>query len=211
MIGYKILEEKESKFNGHLKVVRSWGLGTYIQAEGLTQSGGIVETFWKQSLKRIYNPQFTITNCLILGLGGGTVAKLVKKNWKDTKVIGVDIDPLMIELGEKYLKFDKSQIEVQMGDALQICKKLKARGAKFDLIIIDLYNGDQFPKKFEKEDFIRLTKMMLSEDGVAMFNRLYYKDKKVEAEKFGRKLQKVFRKVEYYRPVSNLMFICGDF
>ena len=55
MFGIKILEESESKYNGHLKVVRSLGLGTYIQANGLTQSGGIVETFWRQTLKKIQN------------------------------------------------------------------------------------------------------------------------------------------------------------
>ena len=214
MFGTKVFEERKSKYNGNLRVVRSFGLGTYIQADGLTQSGGIVETFWRQTLKRIYNSrpsgcrQFTINNCLILGLGGGTVAKLVKKNWKTAKVTGVDIDPLMIELGEKYLKFDRSQVEIKIGDALQLSQKLKEKGKKFDLIIIDLYNGDQFPKKFEDDKFISLIRMILPGNGVAIFNRLYYKDKKIEAEKFGKRLQKVFKKVEYYRPVSNLMLIC---
>ena len=43
MLGIKILEERESKYNGHLRVVKTLGMGIYIQADGLTQSGGIVE------------------------------------------------------------------------------------------------------------------------------------------------------------------------
>lgn len=199
MIGTKILEERKSKFNGDLRVLKTLGLGTYIQANGLTQSGGIVETFWKQTLKRIYNSELIINNCLILGLGGGTVAKLVRKFWPDAKIAGVDIDPMMVELGEKYLGLDKSGITIKIHDAD------KYLSGKFDLVIVDLYNGDQFPKKFGNEKFLR----SLTKNKQVIFNRLYYKDKKHEAEEFGLKLKKVFKNVEYYYPEANLMFICS--
>ena len=42
LIGTKVLEERHSKFNGDIKVVRRLGFGTYIQVEGVTQSGGVV-------------------------------------------------------------------------------------------------------------------------------------------------------------------------
>jgi hypothetical protein len=79
LLGIKVLEERESKFNGHLKVSRSLGFGIYIQAEELTQSGGIVETIWKQTIRKIKSQKSKVRNCLILGLGGGTVAKLGQK------------------------------------------------------------------------------------------------------------------------------------
>lgn len=204
MLGTKILEEIESKFNGDLRVVRSLGLGTYIQADGLTQSGGIVESFWRQTLKKIYNSKFTINNCLILGLGGGTVAKLVRKNWKDAKITGVDIDPIIVDLGRKYLDLDKFEVKVIIKDAAQYTK-YNIQHTNFDLVIVDLYQGDKFPKKFESEIFLK----SLTKNGLVIFNRLYYKDKKVVAEKFGKKLKKFFRKVEYYYPVTNLMFLCS--
>lgn len=65
MFGTKILEEKKSKLNGSLRVVRSFGLGTYIQSDGLTQSGGIVETFWMQTLHHIKHTKCDIQNVLI--------------------------------------------------------------------------------------------------------------------------------------------------
>lgn len=68
MIGTKIFEERRSKFNGNLRVVKSFGLGIYIQANGLTQSGGIVEKFWDQTLRKIKNEK--PKNVLVLGLGG---------------------------------------------------------------------------------------------------------------------------------------------
>lgn len=211
MLGTIILEERESKYNGHLRVVRSWGLGTYIQADGLTQSGGVVETFWRQTIKKLKNSKIPrIQNVLILGLGGGTVAKLIRKYWKDARITGVDIDPSIVELGEKYLGLNRNEIKIEIEDALEIDKRLKVKGKKYDLIIVDLYNGDQFPEKFATENYIHLVRLILSRSGIAVFNRLYYKGKKIETEKFGEKLRKIFKKVEYYHPVTNLMLICTN-
>jgi len=188
-----VLEERESKFNGQLRVVRTLGMGTYIQANGLTQSGGIVETLWRSTLKKLRTKK--IKSCLILGLGGGTVAKLVRKLWSDTKITGVEIDPLMIELGEKYLGLAADKI---------ITKDAYKDFGKFDLVVVDIYCGDEFPEKFEDEKFLkRLTKNKL-----VIFNRLYYGDKRPQAVKFGRKLEKIFPRVEWVYPEANLMFIC---
>lgn len=197
----KILEEKESKFNGHLRVLKTLGLGTYIQANGLTQSGGIVESIWKSTLKKIRREK--ITNVLILGLGGGTVAKIIRKFWPDVKIVGIEIDPLMIELGKKYLGLDQLGVDIKIADATSYTKYL-ILNTKYDLVIVDLYNGDKFPEKFEDEKFLkRLTKSRL-----VIFNRTYYGDKRSLAVKFGLKLQKIFRKVEYFYPEANLMLIC---
>jgi spermidine synthase len=198
MFGTKILEEKKSKFNGNLRVVRSFGLGTYIQSDGLTQSGGIVDTFWKQTLKKIRKTNPSIKNALILGLGGGTVVKHIRKLWRDAKITGVDIDPLIVGMGKKYLGFEADKIYIKDADGFD------TKG--YDLVIVDLYRGDKFPDKFQKEDFLK----SLSKNKLVVFNRLYYKDKKVEAQKFGEKLKKVFKDVEYFYPITNLMFICSN-
>ncbi len=197
MIGTKILEERKSKFNGELKVVKSFGLGTYIQANGLTQSGGIVEEIWTSTLKKIRTKE--IKSVLILGVGGGTVAKISRKFWPDTKISGVEIDPIMIELGKKYLGLSEIGIDIKIQDAIKIIRD------KFDLVIVDLYQGDKFPEKFGSEKFLR----SLTRNKIVIFNRLYYGEKRPDAIKFGLKLQKVFKNVEYFYPEANLMFICS--
>jgi spermidine synthase len=198
MIGTKILEERKSKYNGDLRVVRSLGLGTYIQADGLTQSGGIVETFWNQTLRKIKKSKHQINNVLVLGLGGGSVVKLIKKYWSEAEITGVDIDPEIVELGKKYLGLNEDDLEIKIGDAV------KFTGKKYDLVIVDLYNGYEFPKKFEEESFLK----SLTKNNLVVINRLYFGDKRPLAVKFGLKLQKIFRRVEYYYPEANLMFIC---
>ena len=199
MLGIKILEERKSKYNGNIKVVRSLGFGTYIQVNGLTQSGGVVKTIWKETLKKIHNSHPVIHNSLILGLGGGTVAKLIRKNWPNVKITGVEIDPVMIELGTRYLALDTSKTKIVISDAYDFCET-----SAYDLVIVDIYCGDEFPKKFEEESFLKL----LTKNKIVIFNKLYFGEKRKEAVKFGNKLEKIFKKVNWFYPQANLMFIC---
>jgi spermidine synthase len=218
MLGTKILETRKSKYNGVLRVVKTWGIGTYIQAEGLTQSGGIVETIWRTTLKNIshnkslakseLDKSLIINHCLILGLGGGTVAKLVRKYWPDAKIVGVDIDPVMVELGKKYLDLDKQNVQILISDASNP-PNTPNLPKTYDLVVVDLYQGDKFPKVFGTKNYIQLVGSLLASRGTAIFNRLYYGDKKKEAAiAFGKKLEKVFNSVEVYYPITNVMFLC---
>lgn len=170
MIGTKILEERRSSFNGKLKVLRTVGLGTYIQANGLTQSGGIVEKFWNQTIKKIYRTAPTVKKLLILGLGGGSVAKLAQKYWASANITGVDIDPVMIELGSKYLGLEAGKLHIVIQDAYSF------DSTEYDLVVVDVYRGDKFPKKFESMAFLN----RLKRNRLVVFNRLYYGSKKAK-------------------------------
>ncbi len=191
MFGTKILETRRSKYNGDVKVLKTWGMGTYIQCNGLTQSGGIVEQIWKSTLKKIKSNDFN--KILILGLGGGTLAKLLRKKYPNAKITGVEIDPIMIELGKKYLRLDDFNVDIKIQDA----DSFKLKG--YDLVIIDTYLGDKYVDLFNKD---------LLESKVVVFNRLFYGNKKKEALKFGKKLERLFKKVDVYYPTANLMYIC---
>lgn len=206
MFGTKILEERSSKFNKNIRVVRSLGFGNYIQVNGLTQSGGVVEQIWKSTLKKIDNiskawpNKNLVNNILVLGLGGGTLAKLLRKKYPNAKITGVEIDEVMIELGKKYLDLGKYNVDIKIEDAKTFQLK------KYDLVIVDMYTGDNFPKEFESELFLK----KLSKFPIVIINRLYYGDKRPDTVRFGNKLEKVFKNVFWHYPVANLMFICSN-
>lgn len=199
----KILEEKNSKFNGKVKVVRSLGLGTYIQVDNLTQSGGVVKGIWKEVMRKVKRVKPKIGSCLILGLGGGTVVSLINKYWKGVDIVGIDIDPVMIEMGKKYLGL--KDVKTKIADARKYVNKDKQ---KYDLVIVDLYQGYDYPKEFETEEYLEKLKNLLSKEGTLIINRLYFGEKRPMAMKFGIKLEKVFSKVEYLFPEANLFFLC---
>ena len=74
---------------------------------------------------------------------------------------------------------------------------------------MDTYVGDEFPRKFESEEFLKLVKKLLSQRGIVIFNRLYYGEKRKEAVKMLKKLEKVFPGVEAVYPEANVMFVCS--
>ena len=200
----QVLETRRSKFNGEITVRRSWGLGTYIEVGGLTQSGWILEKIWGQALKEITNHKSQITNVLVLGLGGGSVVKPIRKYWPRAKITGVDIDPVMVKLGQKYLKLDKS-VQVIISDA----SSYMLHATCYDLVIVDLYQGKKFPKQFETDNYIHLLRSNLLRSGVVVINRVWNReDDRSLIVDFKKKLEKHFKKVEVVYPMANVMFVC---
>jgi len=201
-----VLEEVVSPINGKIRVVRSLGLGTYIQVENITQSGGIVKDIWRSTIKKVAKLKPQVGKCLILGLGGGTAAGQIIKIWPNAKITGVDNDEKMVEMGRKYLGL--KDVECVIGDGLEFSIKANKKGQKYDLILIDIYLGRTLPSQFEKEDFLITIEKLLTPGGVAVFNRLYYGEKRPETMRFASKLEKVFPKVKYVYPEANLMLLC---
>jgi spermidine synthase len=207
MLGTKVLEERSTKYNKDIKVIRTWGMGTYIQVNGLTQSGGIVESIWKSTLKKLKDSlpaqagnNQKIKNILILGLGGGTLAKLLRKKYPDAEITGVEIDPVMVELGRKYLDLDKYDVDVKIADASKWLTDYSLKSTDhYDLAIVDTYLGD---------NYVELPTFNSQPGSIWIFNRLYYGDKKQKALEFEKKLRKIFKSVEVVKPVANIMFIC---
>jgi len=205
----KILEETDSSVNGKITVVKSLGWGIYFQVGGLTQSGGVVKSIWKTTLKKIRKSGHTPRKILILGLGGGSLAELCANIWPDAHMVGVDLDEIIVNLGKKYLNLGNKTIDIIISDAFTYVRKIARDKNKYDLVITDLYVGQEFPVIFESDRFLKNVKEIITNGGIAVFNRLYFDDKRSKSQKFGKKLSKYFNNVEYFFPEANLMLICS--
>lgn len=213
------IDKQTSDFNGELTVIKDIFYGTYIKGGGLPQSGGLAEIIWRNTLNKVKGERQEIKDCLILGLGGGGIAKLVRNNWgEDVKITGVDIDPVIVDLGKKYLKLEEQDVLIKIQDVNDYIKapRNKKQDTNYDLICIDTYQGDQFPKEFETEKFAKKIKSLLKEDlphgkagGIAIFNRLYGPEDRKLANNHAKVLEKVFEKVDRNYPEANIMFICS--
>ncbi len=203
---YKLLEEINSPINGKLTVEKDIALGTYIRADGLTQSGSVAKIIWVHSLRKVKKTSLNPKNCLILGLGGGSIAQIITKFWPNTKIVGIDIDPIIVNLGKKYMGLDRLNVEIHIDDALNFINQKPIN--HYDLICVDTYQGDKFPEKFESIEFLKSIKKNLSQDGIIIFNRLYWGEKRPYAMRFLNKLEKVFKKVDVVYPEANIMFLC---
>ena len=84
------------------------------------------------------------------------------------------------------MEFDDKKVKIVIADGVDAItkKKYKIKNKKYDLICVDTYVADEFPEKFENTKFVLAVKDLLEKDGVAVFNRLYYGEKRALAEKF---------------------------
>jgi len=206
--GRIVVDKAFSEINGELLVVRDISYGTYIRGGGLPQSGGLAKLIWKSALNKVRGLKPEVKNSLIVGLGGGSIAELIRKNWPEAIIAGVDIDPVIVELGKKYLKLEESNVTVNIEDAQNFIEKEVKKGKKYSLICFDTYIGSSFPKKFESVQLVKQIKKLLLEDGIAIFNRLYGPNDRDSAIKFEKTLLKVFKKVDRLYPEANIMFVC---
>lgn len=210
LTGTRILEEVDSPVNGKVRVVQSVGWGTSVQAGDLTQSGGVVHGVWKHSLKKVSSIKNQVSNCLILGLGGGSCAKLVRKHWPDSKIVGIELDPVMVDLGMKYLGLSQADVDIKITDAFEYCEKALKKGNKHDLVLVDMYVGQEVPLQVEKEDFIKTTQNLMEDSAISVFNRLYFGEKRGLAESFRKKLEKYYASVTPVYPEANVMYVCSN-
>jgi predicted O-methyltransferase YrrM len=207
MAGVRILEEVDSPINGHLTVITDFTWGPHILSK-ITQSGGILKKIWGPTLRKLKHRYFynDPTKVLVFGLGGGTVAWQLREVYPNIKITGVEIDPMMVDLGKKHLKWDE-ETEVIIGDAVKVVKRLQKEKQKYDLVLVDMYVGEEVPEKISNEAFVKQVASLVQENGIAVFNRTYYGDMRDKAHAFEKILEKVFPQVDRFYPEANCMFI----
>ncbi len=202
-----------SKFSGEIKVV-DHALTRRLIVGGLTQSGGILEEMWKRALRELNRPngrtKLKIKNILILGLGAGTVIQVISKKWPDAKMVGVEIDPAMIDIGKKYFHLDKiKNLQIIIEDAIRIVNNETMKQLNnYDLIIVDLYKGYAIEKRIKNRFFLQKIAQLLEKNGVVIFNVISRQNDDFEASIFLDKLHVIFKDNFCKRIIVNDIFFC---
>lgn len=205
-----VISEATSFIHGKLLVTKNPILGlNIINDHKIVQSGDVMEKTWKRALSNFNKNHHLVKKCLILGFGGGGVARVVYFFWPDCSICGVEVDPVMLELGRKYLGLSKIKAEIIMNDAYEYCCKAKQNSKKYDLIIIDLYIGSKIPSKFESIGFLRLAKQLLSKSGVVIFNKIASSKSSKNLKNAMNKAFLVFDRVDTFSFQRNYFLTCS--
>lgn len=207
IFGPALLREEKSDFSGQIRVMKS-GRDVYLATGILTQSGGLVREVWAPVLKRLaQGTSLQHKSWLILGLSGGTVAGQISR-FNPRKIVGVEIDPLMVSLGKKYLHLDSvPNLEIVIADARKYVQKLDSRTRDpFDFILVDLYLGDQIPSFVYSHRFLASLRRL---GRTVIINHLFYDSGKQDrAEKLIASLKPLFPHIRLERHLTNLLIIC---
>lgn len=170
----QILYEDESAFNyiavrqwgseRHLKLNDGVGIHSVYHPEALL-SQGIWDYFLLAPLFREHPPR----NLLLIGAAAGTVAGLYTTLYGDIPIVGVELDPEILRVGEQWFGAAWPNYTAVAADGRRWLAQQPA-DVQFDVIAVDAYRPPYIPFHLTTVEFFALVRDHLTEEGVVAVN-----------------------------------------
>lgn len=105
---------------------------------------------------------------LILGHGGGSLAKWLARYWPDLELDTVEVDPSVVQAAERYFSYAPATgHHVHVKDARMF---LRSTSATYDVIWLDVFARHLIPFHLTTQEFFREVRARLHPDGVLAVN-----------------------------------------
>ena len=105
---------------------------------------------------------------LIIGLGGGSMAKKYHKEFPEIEIDSIEIDPDVVEVARKFFHFQEDSCQrVHGGDGREFLARADDR---FDLILLDAYYADNMPFHLVTREFFGTARRKMTPEGVLVIN-----------------------------------------
>jgi len=125
--------------------------------------------YLKMLLGGLYLNDKAPENILLVGLGGGTIAKAINTFLPQAKLDIVEINPLIPPITKRYFSFEpNNNTKIFVMDGYLFIKNAQAK--KYDLIILDAFNKDYIPPSFLTPELVDNVKKSLKPNGVVAVN-----------------------------------------
>ena len=152
----------------HLVTIGEDAGRTALLVDGVVQSispedGLATGGYWAAMLPRV-RPR----RALILGLGGGTLVRLIQARWGGgVSIVGVDDDPAIIETARSVGWLPDAGLELVLADAFAY---VQACTARFDYVAVDLFRGEHVVGRVFTKPFLRRVRALLEPRGWLAIN-----------------------------------------
>jgi len=160
----QVIEENEYRY---LKLNEGQGMHSIYHPMQLNYFGP-----WSQVLVAPYFNQTSynyksIKKMAILGLAAGTTARQMNAVYGNIVIDGFEIDPLIIEVGQKYFDMNQANLRIYVQDGRW---GLSHAEGDYDIISVDAYRPPYIPWHMTTLEFFQIVYEKLSEDGVMVIN-----------------------------------------
>ena len=115
----------------------------------------------------LFNPQ--PRNVLIIGLGGGSLAKFLYRRLPQTRIVAIEIDVRVVNAAHRlfHMPIGKRRLRVLVGDG---AKHVEGNPASADLILLDAFVNHRQAPSIRTESFYRAAAHALRPDGILVIN-----------------------------------------
>ena len=168
--------ETESAYN-YIEVLK-FGDDTYLrlnEGQGFHSQYNPNSVFyggpWEQFLLApLFKPSFdtmSIHNIAIVGLAAGTAARQAALVYPNAVIDGYEIDPKIVEVGQKYFALDPAKVNIQIGDGRVLLQRSKT---KYDIVVVDAYRPPYIPPHLTTVEFFQICADSLAPNGMLAIN-----------------------------------------
>ncbi|MEK7060734.1 MAG: methyltransferase domain-containing protein [Patescibacteria group bacterium] len=194
----KTILKTGSFYNRDIRVVEE-ALTYKLLVNGATETGPYIRKLLLYAFKKFnISKEKNVNNILVLGVAGGAIIHMLHDMYPKAYITGVDIDAVMIEIGNKYFELSSiKKLKLVVEDAKDYVKNCKTI---YDCVVIDLFIGRDIPAFVSKIYFLRRVKKLLSSSGFVFINYL----KELE---YPKALEKEYNSVVHYDKDYNRFFL----
>ncbi len=174
--GYKVsrhLHKEQSKYQT-IEVLETEAVGKLLLLDGKTMVSEADEFVYHEVMAHIpYMVCPKVERVLIIGGGDGGVVREFTRH-KDIKEIQlVEIDERVIEVSKQFFPectsgLSDSRVKILPQDGIQYVKDCKANGEKFDIIIVDSTDPEDFAAGLFTQEFYGNINDILTDHGIMM-------------------------------------------
>jgi spermidine synthase len=108
-----------------------------------------------------------IKRVAIVGLAAGTTARQMTAVYGDIPIDGFEIDPKIVEVGQKYFDMNMPNLNIIIGDGRL---NLEQSPYKYDIIAVDAYRPPYIPPQMTTQEFFQIAASHLTDQGVLTLN-----------------------------------------
>jgi spermidine synthase len=172
--GLRLRYAKDTRY--HRLSVADDGRTRYLRFDNSFQSGMIIgrpfATAFEYTdlfhLLRPYNPG--ARDVLFIGLGGGSSPKRLWRDFRDLRLQGVELDPVVRDVAYRYFELPRDpRLRVAIDDGRRY---LARDDRRWDAIIIDAFFADAIPFHLFTAEFLELARSRLNPGGVILTNTI---------------------------------------
>lgn len=137
----------------------------------------------------LFNPE--PQNILVIGLGGGTLPTAFNQLFPGAHIDAVEIDPAVVKVAERYFGFKSNErLLVHTRDARVWTKRALRKERRYDIIVLDAFNGEYIPEHLMTREYLQETQQLLAPGGTLVANtfsisKLYDHESATYADVFG--------------------------
>lgn len=201
----RTLLHTSSRYNQDIRVIEEWGVRRLL-VNGSRQSGPTIQELWVQAIDAFGLPRFqSHPSILVLGVGGGTVMRILDQRIHKPHITAVDIDASIISIAKKYFGFDSFPfIRFIVDDAKKYINRASAHS--YDLVVIDLFIGRIIPEFVRQPSFYQSVQRCLRPQGILLINYLREFDYQKKSDVLRNTLRALFHDVRDFAISNNRFF-----